>query len=55
METTFRVVEVSLMGEGKVLVTFSDETVTILESDQIYFLASDLQVLTPPPTEEDRN
>jgi hypothetical protein len=55
METQFRVVEVSLMGEGKVLVTFSDEKIAILESDQIYSLARDLQMLTSPPAAEDRD
>jgi hypothetical protein len=55
MDIVPKIVEVSLLGEGKVLVTFSDDQVAIIESGHIYSLARDLRVLTSPPLEEDRN
>jgi hypothetical protein len=54
MDIVPKIVEVSLLGEGKVLVTFSDDQVAIIESRHIYTLADNLQVLSPPPLEEDR-
>jgi hypothetical protein len=54
MEIVPKIVEVSLMGEGKVLVTFSDDQVAIIEPAHIYTLAHNLQVLRSPPIEEDR-
>jgi hypothetical protein len=55
MDIVPKIVEVSLMGEGKVLVTFSDDQVAILEPDHIYSLARNLQVLRSPPEEEKRD
>jgi hypothetical protein len=54
MDIVPKIVEVSLMGEGKVLVTFSDDQVAIIEPAHIYTLAHNLQVLRSPPIEEDR-
>jgi hypothetical protein len=54
MDIVPKIVEVSLISEGKVLVTFSDHQVAILEPGHIYSLARDVQALTSPPVEEDR-
>jgi hypothetical protein len=54
MEIVPKIVELSLLGEGNVLVTFSDDQVAIIESGHIYTLAQNLQVLRSPPLEEDR-
>jgi hypothetical protein len=48
-----KILEVFLLREGKVLVTFSDDQVAIFEPSHIYALAHDLQVLTPPSLEKD--
>jgi hypothetical protein len=54
MDIVHKIVEVSLLREGKVLVTFSDDQVAIIEAGHIYTLAHNLQVLRSPPLEEGR-
>jgi hypothetical protein len=54
MDIVPNIVEVSLMDEDKVLVTFSDDQVAILEPGHIYSLAHNVQALTSPLVEEDR-
>jgi hypothetical protein len=55
MDIVHKIVEVSLLREGKVLVTFSDDQVAIIEPGHIYTLARDLRVLNSPPLEENRD
>jgi hypothetical protein len=55
MDIVPKIVEISLLGEGKVLVTFSDDQVAIIEPGHIYTLARDLRVLNSPPLEENRD
>ena len=53
MDIVPKIVEVSLLGEGTVLVTFSDDQVAVFEQGHIYALAHNLQVLTSPTLEKD--
>jgi hypothetical protein len=48
-----KIVEIFLMHEGKVFVTFSDDQVAVFEQGHIYALAHNLQVLTSPTLEKD--
>jgi hypothetical protein len=53
METSAKVIEILILSDDIVLVTFSDGTIAILESLQIYRLAVDLKVLKPATRELD--
>jgi hypothetical protein len=53
METSAKVIEILILSDDIVLVTFSDGTIATLESFQIYRLAVDLKVLKPATRELD--
>jgi hypothetical protein len=48
-----RIVEIFLVHEGKVFVTFSDDQVAVFEQGHIYALAHNLEVLTSSILEKD--
>jgi hypothetical protein len=53
METSAKVIEILILSDELVLVTFSDGTIATLEALQVYRLAVDLKVLKPATRELD--